>query len=85
VNPEPFMNPEEFSSFVNWHGDRPSLVGGGENKNAEVHSMSRKEGQVDNEETQVENAPARPLRAANESEPEPLKTQYIISSYSKED
>jgi len=31
-NPEPFMNPEEFSSFMNWPRDRPSSIGGRKQK-----------------------------------------------------
>jgi len=35
ANPDPFMTPEELSSYMNWPGDRPSLVGE-ENDNVEA-------------------------------------------------
>jgi len=37
-----------------------------------------------NEERQVENELAGPSQAANDLEPQPLKTQYVISSESEE-
>jgi len=35
-----FMDEEELSSYMNWPGDRPSLVGGAENENVEIHSIA---------------------------------------------
>jgi len=34
------MDEEELSSYMNWPGDRPSLVGGAENENVEIHSIA---------------------------------------------
>jgi len=45
------MDEEELSSYMNWHGDKPSSVGGGDNENAEVHSTAR------NQEARAENKP----------------------------
>jgi len=45
-----FMNDEELSSYLNWPGDRPSLVGGVENEGDEVQSdAGNKKAGVDNE------------------------------------
>jgi len=43
-----------------------------------VHNTTVNEGQTDNEEAQAENASAKPSRADNEPEPDPLKTQHVI-------
>jgi len=52
-----FMNDEELSSYLNWPGDRPSLVEGAENEGDEVQSdTGNKEAPVDNE-AEVDNEP----------------------------
>ena len=86
-NLQPFLDPDEFSSFFNWPGDRPSLEGGGDKeKNATEHSTTQK-GNVNVAENVAESTRAvePSTRARDEPEPEPLKTQYIISSNDDEE
>jgi len=61
-----------FHLSSNWPGDRPSSMGGGEkDKKVEEQSTTRKE---------TASPDVSSTRGNDESEPKPLKTQYIISS-----
>jgi len=77
-SPEPFLDPDEFYSFFNWPGDRPSsLRGGDKDKYVEEHSTTQKvnANAVEDVADSARAAAAEPsTRARDEDEPEPLKT-----------
>ena len=74
------MDPNEFSSFFNWPRDRPK--GGGEKEKSAAKYNTTQKGNVNAAKNVTESTRAAEpsTRARDEPEPEPLKTQYIISS-----
>jgi len=93
-NPEPFMNPNELSSYMNWPGDKLSSVGGAKTENAEVQSTSgnaRREDETEpppgpsRAERPGPSCAARDVEDRDDLEPKPRKTQYVISSDSEDE